>query len=279
MAEGGLAIRVPSDKRAISMIERTGYLPLHGRPRSLQIPGATVALVQEKGHVQLLARARTLVGPTKVCLVNGTTRPNGYRLQLSSIKRLRQPKNLAIRWRAVGQFRYFDADSWASTIVGPPVDRQRGSYLDDGISEPHGPRFTRFKFTGRILGLSPGDPESVLVRSYLAWLRATEEFEQHTFLRGRLCIDLFDPSRWRLIEAKVNADRQTLRSAVGQLLDYKRHYKRRPALGILLGRRPSATSIQYVVHCGVTAIWKTPSGRFGDSTQRGEWTRLRRRHV
>jgi len=58
MAKNGLAIRLPSGNRLLSIIQRTGYVALHGRPIHLQIPGALVALIQENGRVGLIARAR-----------------------------------------------------------------------------------------------------------------------------------------------------------------------------------------------------------------------------
>jgi len=211
-----------------------------------------------------------------VRLINGWTKPRGYKLSLSFLRKRHDFKRLSSRWRAIGQFRYFDENRWAPTIVGPPVGRQTGGYLDDRMIEPRTPRLFRHRFTGRIHGLPIHHPEAKLVRAYVSWLHADEDFMQDT-LPGGLRTDLFDRSGWRLIEAKVYADRETLRSALGQLLDYKRHYPRRPSVGILVGTRPSPASLKYLGHYGITAVWQTPSGRFRDSTGSGDWTTLRRR--
>jgi hypothetical protein len=100
-----------------------------------------------------------------------------------------------------------------------------------------------------------------------------ERFEHHYLREQRLYTDLFDHRHWRLIEAKVRADRVTLRTAVGQLFDYQRCYPgRHPALGVLLAERPRRSDVEYLRACNVTGIWKTSSGRFGDTSSDGRWS-------
>jgi hypothetical protein len=94
---------------------------------------------------------------------------------------------------------------------------------------------------------------------------------------GRLCCDLFDLRRWRLLKAKVQSDRITLRTAVGQLLDYKRFHLRAPSLGVLVGSKPSSLCIRYLADCGITAVWQTRAGWFRDSTEERAWSSARRR--
>ena len=94
----------------------------------------------------------------------------------------------------------------------------------------------------------------------------------HRFPSARLFTDLFDRTRWRLIEAKANVDRRTLRTAVWQLYDYKRFFDRRPSLGVLLPERPTGICLLYLAHCRVTGLWNTPTGRFCDSSQGMMWT-------
>ena len=109
----GLAIRVPDDSSTVTRILRAGYLPLHGRPLQLALPGAAVVIVRPGGKPALIARATRLQGPTPVRLVDGQKR-YGYKLWLNSIKRLGAHPPLGIRWYAVGQFRYFDPRRWAT---------------------------------------------------------------------------------------------------------------------------------------------------------------------
>src|SRR5258705_11540865 len=107
----GLAIRVPDSASTIARIRRTGYLPLHGRPLQLALPGAAVVMVQSRGRPALIARATRLQGPTSVTLVDGQKR-NGYKLRLSKVIRPRGRKPVGIKWYAIGQFRYFDPKRW-----------------------------------------------------------------------------------------------------------------------------------------------------------------------
>jgi hypothetical protein len=135
MAENALAVKIPNRVKAVATIRRGEWVPLHARPRKLRIPGGKVALVQKDGHVSLVGRAERLEGPMKVKLVTGQTKDSGYgRLRLSSVKRPAKPRSVAIRWRVIGQFRYFDPKTWTARIVGPPVDRPQGRYLDESVA-------------------------------------------------------------------------------------------------------------------------------------------------
>lgn len=269
-----LAIRLPDDNKAVANIVRHRFVTVHNKPQQLG-PNAIVAFVGSKGLVRLVGRVFKVVGPMSVRLLNGNMWAKGYRLELRGLRALNGERRLPIRWRAVGQFRYFDARGWSAVIVGPLSDVGGGEYLDDGAES--GPaKLPSLPFAGGIPGLSKNDPEATLVREYVAWLRAADEF-QHHFLRAEgLHTDLFDRRYWRLIEAKNGCDRRILRAAVGQLLDYKRWYPRKPSLGVLLSTKPSSACRRFLTHYGVAAIWRTPSGRFADSTENRSWSSTRR---
>jgi hypothetical protein len=269
----GLAIRVPEGSSAVARVRRTGYLPLHGRPRQLAIPGAAVVMVQEGGKPVVVARAKRLQGPTSVTLIDGQKR-DGYKLWLTKIGPPATRKPLGIKWYAIGQFRYFDPRRWAPTLVGP-LEPRRGEYLENVPSSA--PRFTirRGAFTGSVQGKPKSHPESALVRRFVAWLNCESAIEQHRLLPDRFLTDLFDTSKWRLIEAKISCDRQTLRAALGQLYDYRLFYRRRPSLGVLLGARPTKRCLAFLRDHRVTTVWETASGAFRDSAD-GAWSRLRR---
>jgi len=271
----GLAIRVPDESGLAARIRRTRYLPLHGRPLELDIPGAAVVMIQAGGVPALVARATRLEGPTAVTLVDGQKRRSGFKLWLTGIKRPATRMPIRIRWYAIGQFRYFDPRQWAPTLVGLPQPARTRDYIEEVSS--NSPRFTirRGAFTGSVQGRPRSHPESALVRRFVAWLGCDSDMEQHWLLPDRFQTDLFDTSKWRLIEAKVACDRQTLRAALGQLYDYRFFYRRRPSLGVLLGDRPTKRSISYLREHRVTTIWETPSGAFRDSVG-GAWSRLRR---
>jgi hypothetical protein len=128
-------------------------------------------------------------------------------------------------------------------------------------------------FQGGIPGCERGAPEAALVNAYVAWIGVPERFGHQYLPKEKLHTDLFDRSCWRLIEAKVRTDRVALRTAVGQLLDYQRCYPaRHPSLGLLLPERPLKSGLDYLRACNMTAIWKTPSGRFSDSSSDRRWS-------
>lgn len=271
--EQGLAIRVPDNPAIIARIRRSKYLPLHGRPLELKLPGATVVVVQAGGKAALVAQGSLLHGPTSVTLVDGQ-KASGYKLRLTRIKRPAQGRRLGIKWYAVGQFRYFDPNSWKPTLVGPPEARH-GEYLDEVTSSGPGLSIRRGPFTGSVQGMPKSHPEAALVRRFVAWLNCQQSFEQHQLLPDRFLTDLFDMTKWRLIEAKCASDRQTLRAALGQLYDYRLFYRRRPSLGVLLGSRPTKRCLAFLRDHRITAVWETPTGGFHDSAD-GNWSTLRR---
>lgn len=200
----------------------------------------------------------------------------GYRLELAKVRAPSKQIRLQIRWRAVGQFRYFDARNWSAMIVGPLADIGGGDYLEN-LAEARPKSPPRIPFAHGIPGQPHDAPEAKLVREYIGWLRAEDEFG-HDYLRAeRLYTDLFDMRHWRLIEAKHISDRRNLRTAVGQLLDYKRWYPRKPSLGVLVGTKPSHGCRRFLSHYDITTIWRTPSGRFADSSKDRAWSGARRR--
>jgi hypothetical protein len=268
-----LAIRIPDDSSTVARIRRGRYLPLHGRPLKLKLPGALVVLVQVGGRAALIAQATDLQGPEPVTLVDGKRRA-GYKLLLSGLKRPASDERLRIKWHAIGQFRYFDPRSWVPTIVGP-LESEHGDYIEEVDSRGPGLTIRRRPFMGSVQGRPRSHPESVLVRRFVAWLNCEPAIEQHQLLPDGFVTDLFDASKWRLIEAKVACDRETLRQALGQLYDYRLFYRRRPSLGVLLGSRPTKRCVEFLQSHRVSVIWETAGGAFNDSAD-GEWSRLRR---
>jgi len=72
----------------------------------------------------------------------------------------------------------------------------------------------------------------------------------------------YDGSRDLLIEAKPDADKGSIRIAIGQLFDYARHRTRQPAtdLVVLTIPSPAPDYIDLLNDLGITAIW------FGDES-------------
>lgn len=72
----------------------------------------------------------------------------------------------------------------------------------------------------------------------------------------RLYSDLYDAERNVLVEAKGDAARESLRMALGQLLDYARFIAPRPRLAVLLPDRPTLDLQALLLANGVDVIWE-----------------------
>lgn len=81
---------------------------------------------------------------------------------------------------------------------------------------------------------------------------------------GSLHCDLYNASRSQLIEAKANTARDSLRMALGQLLDYGRFISGTER-AVLLPERPSEDLLALLNTQGISAIWATARG-FVDNT-------------
>jgi hypothetical protein len=270
-----LAVRWPDGKQSLQRIIKLGGLPLYGRPKYLKIPDGKVAIVQHGGEISLLFSAKSIDGPRKVKVADGTFEDQGYlvRAKTGTLKKPKgkEPRRLGIKWRGFGQIRYFDATSGRSVLIDDSFDNSDKEYMDDNKEVIPGGYHAR-PYSGGIPGLTKNHPEAKLVDEYVEWMNRPGSFEHPYLQAGRLYTDLFDRRYWRLIEAKTEIDRFTLRTAVGQLLDYKRFFSRKPALGVLLPSRPSESSLEYLTECHVTALWRTPTGRFSDLSQGTSWT-------
>lgn len=105
--------------------------------------------------------------------------------------------------------------------------------------------------------------EAELVRRYRTWLDP-----DGTRLRGMvipvdgslLRVDLFDPQRNLLIEAKAAVTRNHVRQAVGQLLDYQRYLSPGPALAVLVPTEPSQDLARLPHVLGIDLIWEENEG-------------------
>jgi hypothetical protein len=73
---------------------------------------------------------------------------------------------------------------------------------------------------------------------------------------GNLYCDMFDETDAVLVEAKGDVTRELVRMAIGQLLDYSRFYPTRPRLAVLLPRRPSDDTMQYLGSVGATLVYR-----------------------
>lgn len=122
-------------------------------------------------------------------------------------------------------------------------------------------------------GRSPGTferTESVLVHRYKEYraaqgvrLRALI-FQPDDWPTALRC-DLYDERDHRVIEAKADADRASIRMAIGQLADYARLHGQPRGKAVLLPERPHPDLLDLLKSAQIDAIWKSGDG-FEDST-------------
>ena len=216
-------------------------------------------------------KAAAILGPRKVNLPDGKSRPNGYVIRADK-KTMRQPPHslkAPIRgWHAVGAFRYFNAAKMRAILIGDNFGLA-GGYIDNLTDEVSGVHF-RPHVQG-IPGLPRRHPEATLVDQDVASLDQGARFGHNYIREAKLFVDLFDLTHWQLLEAKSTTSREATRMAIGQLRDYKRYYHgRHPSLAVLLSSRPTVACIKLLTDNRIAAIWRTPGGRF--STKR--WQEL-----
>ena len=75
-----------------------------------------------------------------------------------------------------------------------------------------------------------------------------------------LVCDLVDETDHVLYEAKGDVRRNSIRMAIGQLLDYRRFESLLMSLAILLPRRPTQDLIELIHSVPVSAVWRTKDG-------------------
>ncbi|MFI9149502.1 hypothetical protein [Streptomyces sp. NPDC053367] len=75
-------------------------------------------------------------------------------------------------------------------------------------------------------------------------------------------IDLLDVTENRLIEVKHNATRESVRSAVGALLDYRRFFNPTPTLTLLVPSAPREDLLDLCASLCIEVAWPAPGGGF-----------------
>ena len=90
--------------------------------------------------------------------------------------------------------------------------------------------------------------EAALVRRYCDWLQDRGRKLVKVKYENLQC-DAYEKERGNLIEAKCSANREYIRMAVGQLLDYSHLGRKRfgkPNMAILLPKRPTSKSVEWL---------------------------------
>ncbi|UNO42139.1 restriction endonuclease [Streptomyces sp. MST-110588] len=75
-------------------------------------------------------------------------------------------------------------------------------------------------------------------------------------------VDLLDATENRLIEVKHNTTRQSVRSAIGALMDYRRFFHPTPTLTLLVPAEPREDLLDLCASLCVEVVWPNPEGGF-----------------
>jgi hypothetical protein len=106
--------------------------------------------------------------------------------------------------------------------------------------------------------------EAQLVQRYATWLRVQGHIVGGKQIRPpgelrELKVDLVDRTANELVEAKASADRDSVRMALGQLLDYRRHLKVTTA-ALLVPTRPRDDLLDLLKLYGISCVWEGAAG-------------------
>jgi hypothetical protein len=117
--------------------------------------------------------------------------------------------------------------------------------------------------------------EHDLVARYTKWLAGIGvESAARLYRVPKLALplrcDIFLPEKNVLIEAKSSCRRESIRMAIGQLLDYRRYEKTKPELALLLPSSPTRDIQDLLASLNIVSIWPHKSD-FRDSAK-GKYT-------
>lgn len=263
------------NQRKLKKARENHRILLSGKPDKLKCPGGKVRLIDINACVILEFIAASIT-PHQYRMSNGKFKKGCcINAKPGTIHLIKDGPKLSGNWYGgEGAFRYLERGSNHTTIEtlrrygSVPVVSKRIS-----TKKPH-----RVSFRGNIKGLPHDHPESRLVRQYVKYMGDQERFKQDKY-PGNLRCDLFDVKQSRLIEAKMDTSRETIRMAYGQLCDYRRFYKkpqhkRRPRVAILLPKKPKKQVMLFLLDNKTLIIWKRQRRtlNFTDSSG-GHWTK------
>lgn len=257
----GLTIRWPTAyRRSISRIIDTGRCPSWYVPHKVSGSRVPVALVDEDGTVLLLfTLAHIDFDPPEL--------KSTFRCALVAVRgSVRRPgpkdhQRLPSSHYGEGQFAYFDPKTGERAIFNVST----GSRPDGGGILAAVPEMRFHTVLANNIAKTLSQPERDLISRYTKWIGRSDIFG-HRYLPGpRMYTDLFIRPLYALIEAKSVIDRRTLRTALGQLLDYQRCFARHPRLAVLLPKKPHESMIGLFTSKRVAVIWQSRGKMFADS--------------
>ncbi|MEV6611416.1 hypothetical protein [Kutzneria sp. NPDC051319] len=143
------------------------------------------------------------------------------------------------------------------------VDRNLGTVVFDMPVEAH--RTTTFPVRGTTKR-NASRVEAELTKRFREWRDADDHgvIAKGILLQGEtrpLRVDLYDVDRKELIEAKGSAEREYVRQALGQVLDYAR-FVEHEHLAVLLPELPKADLVDLLSSHRIRCIYETAEGEF-----------------
>lgn len=252
--KNAVSIYWPHWRQRLEKIRRSGRCPSFSVPRHLPVPGGLVALVDGGGRVRLLFQIERIDEGISVVAANGKRYKHGCvliaRKNTTRLPGKRDPKKVRVHTFAPGVFAYFNVKTLESQIY-KPGDRER---------QAAGP--TRYStvycsFLAKTIGTSLSQPERRLVEAYVKWVGDETLFGHRRLYGSGLYTDLFIKRCWTLIEAKASTERKALREAVGQLLDYQRHYPRSPSIAVLLPEKLPSEVMGLFRKTRIAVVWRS----------------------
>jgi len=254
----------PHKWNRLATIKATGRCPSYGVPHKAR-KGAVIALVDRTGRGLLTFRLARVQEGESVVGADGRRHRNGCILiaKRGTVRRPPADARFPVNRYALGAIGYFDSRRQESVFYS--ASRGTGSRAALNVLTVGTSPRRRHPFLANNVSKTLSQPERELLRAYADWIGSDHLFGHHYLGGPKLYTDMFIPARWALIEAKATIDRQVLRSALGQLLDYQRYYERHPRLGILVPERPTTAMIELMAAKRVTIIWQSRGGAFRDT--------------
>jgi hypothetical protein len=270
-----IIIRWPDGKKHLDKIIRSGKLYLFNQPRHFNPKVNKIGIVQE-GKIKITFKVEpeikkitsALVPDPKINGVFNKRKANLFTIVSGSLKTTNITPNIT-GFRAFGAIRYLNINKNKSELIDKTFGGEVKNYVDAGqYNNKFEFRSKPFEFGHK--SKNRQQVEKNLIDDYVKYCNISNSIIRPYIAIDSLYADLFDKSKWRLYEVKTKTDRKTLREAVGQLYDYKRLFKRKPSLGILLPSKPSASIIQFLSYYRITVIWK--SGKKFSDSRKGAWS-------
>ena len=253
-ATAGGALPGKTDPSVIALSERLGRLPIHPREnRSTGFRNPT-GVSLKLANFRAIARALAVERGES----HASEMPRGMG-RYSALDR-------SIFEEFDGDWERLHAEALAITAeAGPASDTARPAVVTGPIEATWAETFTAAPSAGGLRSRR----EATLVHRYATWMSdhgidvARQQYAVEGETRPLVC-DVLVPELSLLVEAKGQDDRNSIRLAIGQLMDYRR-FADVSHLAVLLPHEPAADHRSLLGTVDIAWIWPDRRGHFRDS--------------